>query len=293
MDPDYAWAYAALAEAYGHLAFFGQADFAKAWAAAEAAALHAIELDPVLGEAHLSLGLLKLFYHWEFDEAYQRIQKALTRNPGLARTHHAFGIYLTIIGEPGRAVEEFETAVRLDPLSLPFMMSLGWGHLNSGHFEEAIATHDRILSLDPMFSAACEAKGIALLHQGNFAEAMRMFQRVIQISGDPWKCLGPRGQFYALTGQTVEARRMIEMAHERARLNPGVSVQFELASIHTALGEIDQAIEYLDEAARRRLGDVPFLVNVSFWAGLRRHPAFWSFLERHGLRRIARGQPPA
>jgi len=293
IDPAYARAWAALAEAHAYLAYMGQADYAPAWRAAEQAALRALELDPLLGEAHLSLGLIKLFYYWDFDDAYNRVQKALSRNPGLAAAHHAFGVYLSIIGEPERALEELEAASRLDPLSLPHMMSLCWAFLDANRAQDALGAANRMLAQDPMFRAAYEGKGIALFALGRSEEALAVLHRVVDITGDAYKGLSPRGYILARTGRTDEARRILQMIQERERRHPELSLQIDYAILYGALGEVDRALEFLEEAARRRLGDVLFLVNSRIWLDLQHEPAFWTFLDRHGLSRIARARPAA
>jgi tetratricopeptide (TPR) repeat protein len=99
------------------LASMGQADPSSSWKAAEAAALRATQEDPLLGNAHVALGMVNLFFHWDIDAAYQHIQKGIGLSPGSAAARNSFGMYLLVVGEPDRAVEEMELAVRLDPRS--------------------------------------------------------------------------------------------------------------------------------------------------------------------------------
>jgi adenylate cyclase len=292
-DPRYAPAYATLATVHGVMATMGQSDPGASWKAAETAALRGTELDPTLGDAHIALGLVNLFFRWDVDTAYQHIQKGIGLSPSSASARSYFGIYLIAIGEAERAVEEIELALRLDPLSLHAMHSLIWAYQNAERYEEALALADRILEIDPGFRAAYDAKGRVYVLTGRFEEAARMFERVVEITGDVYKGLGNRGHVYALLGRTEEARRALEMLKERERRHPEQSLQFDFAMIHEALGERDQALQYFEAAGERRLGGILLSVNDPGLKELHADPRYWELIDRYGLTRVARDRPPA
>ncbi|MGH7501780.1 MAG: adenylate/guanylate cyclase domain-containing protein [Longimicrobiales bacterium] len=290
-DPEYAPAHAALARACGYMASTGQMDVEAGRRTADVAARRAVELDPQLGDGHVALGMGSLFYHWDADAAYQQIQKGLGLSPGSALARQACGIHLIVIGEAERAIEEMEIAARLDPLSMLMLYSLAWAQLEAGHYGEAIDACDRILTTDPMFRAAHDGKGFALMRLGRFEEAARSFDRVVEITGDPFKGLAPRGYNFAVMGRTAEARRTLEMLHERAEEHPEQSLEFDFLTVHFGLGELDRVFPYLEAAARKRLAEVLFSVNGQFWSELRRDARYWEVIGRHGLIAIARDRP--
>jgi tetratricopeptide (TPR) repeat protein len=273
------------------MASSGRADGAASWTAAEAAARRALELDPRLGDAHTSLAMAELFHNWDADAAYAEIQKGIGLNPGSAVARHAFGIYLIVIGEAERAIEEMELAARLDPLSMLMLGSLAWAQLEAGRYADVLQLSDRILSMDPMFRTAHESKGTALQQLGRFDEAAVQFQRVVDITGDRFKGLAQRGHNFALMGRTADARQALEMLHERARDHPEQSLEIDFAMVHAALGELDDALRYLDAAARKRLGGVLFSVNGASWKGVRQDPRYRALIGHYGLMRISRDTP--
>jgi adenylate cyclase len=291
-DPAYAPAHATLAMVNGVLATMGQAEPQSSWQAAESAALRAIELDPLLGDAHVALGMVNLFFRWDFDAAYQHIQKGIGLSPGSASARNYFGVYLIAVGEAERAVEEMELAVQLDPLSLIAMHSLVWAYQQAGRYDDALALTDRILETDPGFRAAYDAKGYVFMLMGRLEEAARLFERVVEITGDPYKGLAHRGYVAALLGRTEEARRAIEMLKERERRHPEQSLQLDFATVYHGLGDTDQVLHYLEAAAERRLGAFVFSVNDAHFKDVRADPRFWQLIERYGLTRIAREKPP-
>jgi adenylate cyclase len=291
VDPSFAPAHAALSRAHGYMASQGHGEVEAGWRAAEAAALRAVELDPLLGDGHIALGMSKLFYHWDFDAAYEHIQKGLGLNPGSALARQAFGVHLIVIGEAERAIEEMEMAARLDPLSMLMLYSLAWAQLEAGRYQDVLELCDRILATDPMFRAAHDGKGFALMRLGRLEEAARHFERVVEITGDPYKGLAPRGYTFGLMGRTEDARRALEMLRERARKHPEQSLEIDFAVVHAGLGELDDVFRYLEAAAQKRLAEVLFSVNSPFWSELRRDPRYWEVIGRHGLLGIARDKP--
>jgi TolB-like protein len=288
MDPEYAPAHAALSRAHGYMASSGQAPVLEAWRASEAAARRAVELDPQLGDGHIALGMGQLFFHWDVDGAYQHIQKGLGLNPGSAIARQSFGVHLIVTGEAERAIEEMDMAARLDPLSMLMQYSLAWAQLEAGRYQEALDGCDHILAIDPMFRAAYEGKGFALMRLGRHEEAHRFFERVVEITGDPFKGLAPRGYNAAVMGRVEDARHALEMLHERARMHPDQSLEVDIAVVHAALGELDDVFRYLEIAARKRLAEVLFSVNSSFWTDVRRDERYWDLIGRYGLRSISR-----
>jgi TolB-like protein/class 3 adenylate cyclase/Flp pilus assembly protein TadD len=286
IDPAYEPAWATKAWAHTTLAATGQA-VQSSWNDAEEAASRAVALDASSGEAHLALGAVRLYYHWDLDGGYQEVQKALGLNPGSAVAHVSFGKYLTIIGEFERACEQFESAIRLDPLALSPQLFLAGALIHGGRFADAIAVADRVLEADPTFRAAIEARGVALFFDGRLDEAERTLARFVAMTGDPYKGLAPRGYLYASAGRTAEAQRVIEMLHERQRMHPELSLQIDLAIVHAALGEYDRALDYLEEAGRRRLAEVLHCVHSRVWEPIRRAPGFQPLIVRLGLSRLA------
>jgi TolB-like protein/class 3 adenylate cyclase/Flp pilus assembly protein TadD len=287
-DPDYAPAHAVLSRAYGYMASSGQMDMEVGRRAAESAAERAVELDPQLGEAHVALGIGRLFYHWDVDAAYEHIQKGLGLNPSSAIARQAFGIYLIVMGDAERAIEEMEMAANLDPLSMLMRYSYAWALLESERYDDTIAVCDEILAVDPMFRSAYEGKGIALACKGRLQEAQRLFERVAEITGDPYEALAQRGRNAARLGRSDDTRRALVMLHERAQRHPEQSLEVEFVMLHAALGEFDAAFGYLERAADKRLAEVLYSVNSPLWRELREHACYWDVISSHGLSGIVR-----
>ncbi|MGI9628708.1 MAG: adenylate/guanylate cyclase domain-containing protein, partial [Longimicrobiales bacterium] len=232
IDPTAALPHSGLAMTYGYLGFLGQAPFEESHPVARAHAERALELDDRLGEAHVALGLSTLFGQWDFEGAYAHFQKALSLNPGAANVHHLYAIYLLAAGDVEGAVEEMETAVALDPLSLLMLDNLGLAYSAAGRREDAARALDRVLSVDPHFRSAIETRAWLFVSQGRLDDAAREFEGLRILLGDPLKGVASLGYVYAKQGREEEALQMLKHLEERAKRDPGVSLELDFAILN-------------------------------------------------------------
>ena len=139
-DPKYALAYSGLADSYLFLGSF----WVEAISEAKVAALKAIELDPMLPEAHVALGNIKLWLDWDWPAAEREFKQGIALNSGSALAHDQYGMYLAAMGRVDEAIDELKRAQSLDPLSPIVNTDLGWCLLYAGQTVEAISAvpHD-------------------------------------------------------------------------------------------------------------------------------------------------------
>ena len=142
-DPNYALAYAGLADAYALLSLWGGEGPQETVPQAKAAARKALELDETLPEAHNSLGLVLALHDFDFAQSKKEFERAIELNPNYATAHHQFGnVNLSMIGEFDRAIAEGNRAVELDPLSLIINADLG----QDFHVGAALRRGDRAIA---------------------------------------------------------------------------------------------------------------------------------------------------
>ena len=286
LDPAYAAAHNGLARAQLALASSGHADASTAYAEAEAAARRAVELDAGSGEAHATLGLLRLFAEWDVEAAWTACQKALSLSPGSAGARHALANLLQVRGEAAKAVEEMEAAVQLDPLSALMQNELGTTLFAAGRFEEAHRALDRAVEIDPGFRAALESKGWIWMMQRRYGEAAALFARVYELTGDPYKSLASRGFVASRLGHLEETRRALELLDERQRRNPHMKLDADFLLLHYALGEMDAAARHFEALVQKGAAMVVFMPTNPAWRVLFAQPEFRRALERRGFTRV-------
>src|SRR6266545_406426 len=257
-DPNYALAYAGLADAYALLSLYGGEGPQETVSQAKAAARKALELEDTLPEAHNSLGLVLALYDFDFAQSKKEFERAIELDPNYATAHHQFGnMNLTMVGEFDRAIAEGKRAVELDPLSLIINADLGQNFLLARRYDEAIDQLRKTLAMDPRFYPARLALGEALQLKGQMDEAMVEYQKAAEVTDDP-VVLAYLAQGYAKTGQGDKAWNLLsqleQLATER-HVGP-----FILAMVHLALGENEKAIDDLERAYRDRAD--AFIVGI-------------------------------
>ena len=278
LDPTHALAYAGLADCYYRLSNLSLPP-REAMPKARAAAVKALEIDETLAEGHASLGLVKLYYDWNFAEAGSAFARAIDLKPGSALAHQRYGLYFSNMGQFEEAKREFGLALELDPLSPQITTSLGSGYYFGREFERAIVEGKKALTLDPRLFPANLLLGMSYEQLGQLPEAIAEFERVRTLTNTPL-ALGYLGHAYAQAGQ-VEAARKILQELEGAKEN-GYLSSFLPALIRIELGETDLVFELLERAFEERNEWLSWLKTDPRLDTLRPDPRFQSLLTRVG-----------
>ena len=272
-DPNYALAYAGLADAYVLLPPYGAASALESFPQAEAAAKKALELDDALAEAHTSLAQVLVSYDFDFKGSTREFERAIALNPNYATAHHWYGSGPPLsLGEFDRAIAELKRAQQLDPLSLIINADLGSGFVTARRYDDAIAQLRKTIEMDPHFYYAHWNLGEALELKGKLREAFAEYKKAAELNDDPL-VLSLVAQAEAKLGQRDDARKMLEQLEQLATRRYVGNYAFAL--VHIALGEKEKAIEDLDHAYRDRVGpDIALLKVDPMLDPLRGDPRF-------------------
>jgi adenylate cyclase len=251
MEPGFARAHAALAEAYAIPAAYGggtpAADLARALAAAETA----LRIDPDLADGHAALGWLQMIgLRWEDAERSLRRAIELDSRAPRARLYHA--LYLHRRGRREAALAELEHARAVDPLDLPVNAIYGSVLVDLGRIEEGLDVLHAALELDPAHPIAHAVLAHALLGAGRWDEAIVHYEAAANAVPNSYYA-GFLGHAYGRSGRIREARQVLAQLEARARSGVHVSPG-AVGLILLGLGDDDQAYRRLHEAARQ--GDV-------------------------------------
>jgi TolB-like protein/Tfp pilus assembly protein PilF len=244
LDPQYATAYAGLAESYLLIPEFN-AGFPKDYfPKAKAAAERAIALDESSAQAHAALGLLLCFSDVNFTGAEKEFKRAISLNPNYATAHHWFGNCLLVaLGRFDEAVSEGQRAVELDPLSLIINADLGSTLTNARRYDQAIAQLQRTLALDNKFAYAHWNLGQAFYFKGDRAAAIAEYEKARSLDDDP-VVLGLLGRAYADGRENEKAMDMVRQLETRAKQQ--FVRGYLIAIVYIGLGEKNKAIDDLE-----------------------------------------------
>jgi len=244
--PDYAQAYAGLALSYIPLGLFDYMPPKDAYPKAKKAATRAIKIDETLAEAHYSLGLVKMFYDWDWKGAEKELKKAIELSPNSAEAHDGYAAYLSAKGKIDQAIAEAEIAVDLDPLSWYFNANLGMYLLRADRQQEAKERFRKILTIGTVHPHMHRMMGQAYLLDSKYDVGLAEIKKALDMSGNNPMILGGLGWGYAVAGQKAEAQQVLEELKKRSEqeyIRP-----YYFAQIYSGLGEKDQAFKWLVKA---------------------------------------------
>jgi eukaryotic-like serine/threonine-protein kinase len=278
-DPRYAAAESGLADAFSFLSGFAAVAPGDAFPEARAAALRALALDSTIAEVHVSLGIISMFYEWDWEGGRRHLERAIALNPSLAQAHQFMAWDLMLNDRPDEAVREMTLAQRLDPLSLIINTRVGTILRWTGHLDEALAPVQHALALDSTFISARVELARQYAAAGRFADALAVIPSTqlgaTADGGDTPAC------FTALAGRPAEARRLLAGLESTAK-RQYVS-QFMLAEAYVCLGDRDRTLQALDRGADERAFQLPFIKHEPLFAPLRADPRFNAVLQRMHL----------
>ena len=281
IDPNYAAAYAGLADCYNMLVVYGRLQPKEGFPKAKEAAMKALEIDENQAEAHSSLAFIKFRWDWDRSGTEREFQSAIKLKPSYAPAHQWYSSYLVAVERFDEAIAEAKRTEELEPLSFVASSHLGWIYYLAGKNDEAIEQCKKILELDPSSFPARRYLGLAYEAKGKYAEAINEFQTGVKISGSPLM-LALLGHAYAASGRKAEAQQVL--ADLQQLQNQRYVSPYTVAAIYTGLGDQDQAFNWLEKAVEER--DI-WLMNLKVdpvFAKLRSNRRFTDLLARIRLR---------
>jgi len=286
LDPGYIPAYAGLADAYMLLGEQGRMPQEEARVLAGNAIQKSLELDRSLAESQSTLGQWKSQYEGNWVEAEQAFKRAIELNPGDASIHSRYGRFLAFLGRFDQAVLEVYRAAELDPLSVTIGAYVGQVYLFARRYDEADRQLRRMAELNPNHTLIRHNLGELYLAQGRLKEAIQELETSVELSGQvsgvpSSHYLAILGCAYARASRTEEAVDILDELTRRDRDN--LVSAFDMAILHTALGDKEKALAWLEHGYEQR--DVWF-VELNAWPwfdSLRNDPRFQAVLRLMNL----------
>jgi TolB-like protein/DNA-binding winged helix-turn-helix (wHTH) protein/Flp pilus assembly protein TadD len=279
-DPEYARAYAGLADSYTVMRAYNLAPQDETIQSARAAALKALELDDGLAEAHTSLGLIAQIYDWDWRTAETQYRRAIELDPNYAAAHHWYAELLAYRGRFDEAFAEIELARQLDPLSLIIATDRGEILYLSRDYDGAIAQVRGVLEMEPNFLPAHYILVFSLVQKGLFADALADVEKWRGSDETPWNLM-MQAYVYGRSGQQVQARHALDKLEQLKRSRPMDPAPILLA--HVGLGNNEAAFALLQEAYSAHSTALPSLKVNPIYDPLRDDLRFHQLMSRIGL----------
>jgi tetratricopeptide (TPR) repeat protein len=285
VDPTYGLAYAEMAETYCWATAYQLLSSQEGLAKAKSAALHAIEIDATLGEAHNALAWVKYVHDWDFPGAEEEFKRAINLSPGNANVHLWYGNYLAQAGRFDESISEMNTAQSLDPLS-PVLGSLAASPLlGSRRYDKAIEQLHKVQELDPNLPLPRMFLQQAYEGKGDFASASNEWQQVALGFGEKPEIVKARAEKlrrgFTQGGERGYWQTQLEFLKADSKQSPANS--YSLALLYARVGDQNRTFQCLEEAFQEHSQDLTlWLLTEPAFDSIRTDPRFQDLLRRMG-----------
>jgi TolB-like protein/tetratricopeptide (TPR) repeat protein/DNA-binding winged helix-turn-helix (wHTH) protein len=278
IDPNYARAYAALADCYELQGFYQFVPPSEAYPRAKAAALKALSLDNSLAEAHVVLLSTSSDYDWDWEGAEREFKATIALDPNYAVAYQYYGYALLGMGRGEEALSAMKHAAELDPVSPSVQTSLAWGYYLLHQDEQAVDQCKRVLELYPDFVPAHQLLGIVYGEMKSHQRSMAELNQAETLERD--STITPILLDYELarTGKRAEASR--DLAAVVAKSHGASIPDYYVAAAWTAIGDKEKAQTSLERAYQVRSIWVLYLQYDPRFDDLRPDPQFQALLHR-------------
>jgi TolB-like protein/Flp pilus assembly protein TadD len=276
-DPNYAQAYAALANSYGWMGEAGWMPYSEAFPKEKAAAIKAIALDEALPEGHVQLAHAAMNLDWDWATEGKEFKRALELNPNSAPVHWAYCNYLERMGRLPEAIAEMQEALQLDPISSRAFQTSAFVYYFVRQYDQALLQMQHASALHHEPAELTFPLAVIYVEKGMYEEAIQQFQKL----GDQPHALGHMGNAYARMGREPGAREMISELQKHVQ-NTGVG-RYEIALVYAGLGKKDEAFAWLEKSFAARDKGLTYLKIDPPLDPLRSDSRFQDLVRRVGL----------
>jgi Tfp pilus assembly protein PilF len=262
---------------------YGTLAKADATALARDAIERALALDGDHAAAVSADAQLRFYLEWDGEGAERAFQRALELSPNAASVHQHYAMFLVARGRLDAALAQMQSAVALDPASIPARAALGMVWHYAGNQVQAELMFREALKLDRAYSPARKGLVRALLAKREYATVVGLLDGWEQGSSDPQDrfYVAARGIALAALGRADEAQRIADILVG----TPKADSEVDAASVFVALGNVKGAITLLEHAIAQRSSRTLFLRHDARFDALRPDPRFSQLLDRMDFKR--------
>ena len=283
LEPDYAIAYAGIANCYLSIWFYNILPHEQCVPQMIQAAEHSLQLDGEIAESHSIIANLKLWYEKDFKGANISIKKAIELNPHNAQVHTTYACCLGFLGNYTETEHHALIAKKLEPFSLSIQFMVGINHWMAGLYEKSIEQGKKMIELEPNFYGGYHVLGLVYMSMNLLEEALVQAELAVKQQNIA-STLGILGLIYGLMEEKNKAMEVLD-SMENMRKTQWVG-DYNIAQIYIGLGEFDTAYRYLEQAIDKKEGEVLFskyLLMILPQIDLAKDPRTEQLLKRIGL----------
>jgi serine/threonine-protein kinase len=280
-DPEYAPAYAGLADSYALDVDYRSIPVAEAYTRAKDYARKALALDESVPSAHASLAWTLFVYDWDWDGAEREFRRAIELNPRYGSAHQWFAFLLSSRGQHDAALLEGLTAVELDPGSVSARRGVGWLYYYARRYDQARDHLARAIEMNPMAVESYRVLAMTLALQGDVGEAERLLREALTLPGAGAYTEATLAWLLGSVGKRADAERILDALDTQAQRGYVSPVAF--AIVHIGLGNLETALGWAERAYDERRGWLAYFKVNAIVDPLRGLPRFDALVRKLNL----------
>jgi tetratricopeptide (TPR) repeat protein len=275
-DPNYALAYAGLADTYIQLAGRLRPPH-EAMPKAKAAIERALQLDGSLGEGHSSLAQVKLFYEFDWQGASAEFRRASELNPGSALIHQMTGLFLSAQGKADESLAEASRALEFDPVSTSSGCVRARLLYYARRYDQSIDLYRKILQTDPTVAGHCTWASFAYQKLSRFDEAITVAKRSSESSPNEMLPRAALARAYGVMGNKDEARRVMRQMLDLSKRR--FISEYDFAAAYSGW-DPEESLAWLQKGYEGRGGLLVYLKVDASFDDFRSDPRFQDLIRR-------------
>jgi adenylate cyclase len=286
IEPNYAFAYAALSLSFQYGWFYGHLSFEEKLAAIgphDLFAEKAVELDPNLAETQTALAIVRFWNQRDWSVAEECFKQAIKLNPNYVTAHEHYALFLACRRRIDEAITQAPWALQLDPLSPLNTFHIAAVYWLIHRYDLMLEQAHRLFDLEPNFFGTYWMLGLAHWAQGMHDAAVAELRKAVVLGGGPVP-LADLGCLFGRLGRKAEAQHVLE---DLGELEKRMYVQPPcLGFVHASLGNHDEAFACFARGMEHENGSIAYLREYCICAGLnelRADPRFPALLKEIGL----------
>jgi serine/threonine protein kinase/tetratricopeptide (TPR) repeat protein len=262
--PEYALAYAGMADTFFLLFAYDLEEPRDAIAKARSAAHKSIQLNPKQAEAYTTLGGILSYYDWDWKEAEAAFQKALEFGPGYAMAHQWYGEILSHLNRNKEAELHMNQALQNNPLSDIIYTMIGCHYLKENQFQKADGYFKRAIEMGTNNEITFSWSAFASLEMGDTEAAIKMFDEGCRRTNDGPYSITMKAHGLALMGKLDETRELLKSLEEKRKER--YVPEAYLATLYFDIGDEEQGIRWLEDAIRRHNTELIFMAIMPYYS---------------------------
>lgn len=280
-DPNYALAWAGLADTYSLMGEFTNISRRELYQKQTDAINKALAIDDRLAEAHISLGISLMLNDWDWNNSEKEFRIGIELDPNYATGHHWYGELLLFTGNASEALREISLAVELDPVSQGILKDKGIIHYYLRQYDEAIEMAIKTMELDPSFVPVHRLLSLAYQGKGQYDKAIEENELWGMLTGNEVKTKVALAHIYATAGKKEEAKKIVDEVATNYALTG--NDHRGMALIYAALEKKDRAFYWLEKSYEKHEESLCSLKIDPKFDPLRSDPRFGTMLKKIGL----------